>query len=79
MAAIESEIQELPYQYESYLGERGSTCQVGKSRGITIARALAINPNIIILDDCLSAVDSRVEQTIIRNILKNFQIELCSL
>ena len=36
MAAIESEIQELPYQYESYLGERGSTCQVGKSRGLPL-------------------------------------------
>ena len=44
----------------------------GQKQRITIARALAINPNIIILDDCLSAVDARVEQTIIRNILKKF-------
>jgi len=72
MAAIESEIQELPYQYESYLGERGINLSGGQKQRITIARALAINPNIIILDDCLSAVDARVEQTIIRNILKKF-------
>ena len=72
MAAIESEIQELPYQYESYLGERGINLSGGQKQRITIARALAINPNIFILDDCLSAVDARVEQTIIRNILKKF-------
>ncbi len=72
MAVIESEIQELPYQYESYLGERGINLSGGQKQRITIARALAINPNIIILDDCLSAVDARVEQTIIRNILKKF-------
>ncbi|HHT9144104.1 MAG: ABC transporter ATP-binding protein [Candidatus Brocadiaceae bacterium] len=72
MAAIESEIQELPYQYESYLGERGINLSGGQKQRITIARALAINPNIFILDDCLSAVDARVEQTIIRNVLKKF-------
>ncbi|MBI2469657.1 MAG: ABC transporter ATP-binding protein [Planctomycetes bacterium] len=72
MAAIESEIQELPYQYESYLGERGINLSGGQKQRITIARALAINPNIIILDDCLSAVDARVEETIIKNILKNY-------
>ncbi len=72
MAAIESEIQELPYQYESYLGERGINLSGGQKQRITIARALAINPNIIILDDCLSAVDARVEENIIKNILKNY-------
>ena len=72
MAVIESEIQELPYQYESYLGERGINLSGGQKQRITIARALAINPNIIILDDCLSAVDARVEQTIMRNIVIKF-------
>ena len=72
MAAIESEIQELPYQYESYLGERGINLSGGQKQRITIARALAINPNIIILDDCLSAIDARVEETIMRNIVKKF-------
>ena len=72
MAGIESEIQELPYRYESYLGERGINLSGGQKQRITIARALAINPNIIILDDCLSAVDARVEEIIIKNILQNF-------
>lgn len=72
MSGIESEIQELPYQYESYLGERGINLSGGQKQRITIARALAINPNIIILDDCLSAVDARVEEIIIKNILQKF-------
>jgi len=72
MAAIESEIQELPSRYESYLGERGINLSGGQKQRITIARALAINPGIIILDDCLSAVDARVEETIMRNILQRF-------
>jgi len=72
MAGIESEIQELPYRYESYLGERGINLSGGQKQRITIARALAINPNIIILDDCLSAVDARVEEIIIKNILQKF-------
>jgi len=72
MAGIESEIQELPYRYESYLGDRGINLSGGQKQRITIARALAINPNIIILDDCLSAVDARVEEIIIKNILHKF-------
>lgn len=72
IAGIEGEIQELPQKYESYLGERGINLSGGQKQRITIARALAIHPSIIILDDCLSAVDARVEGTIMKNILKNF-------
>lgn len=72
IAGIEEEIQELPQKYESYLGERGINLSGGQKQRITIARALAIQPSIIILDDCLSAVDARVEGTIMKNILKNF-------
>ncbi|MDE1889349.1 MAG: ABC transporter ATP-binding protein [Planctomycetota bacterium] len=72
IAAVDREIQELPYKYESYLGERGINLSGGQKQRITIARALAINPNIIIMDDCLSAIDARIEDSIIKNILKNF-------
>lgn len=72
IAGIEGEIQELPQKFESYLGERGINLSGGQKQRVTIARALAINPTIIILDDCLSAVDARVEDTIMKNILKNF-------
>lgn len=72
IAGIEEEIQELPQKFESYLGERGINLSGGQKQRLTIARALAINPSIIILDDCLSAVDARVEDTIMKNILINF-------
>lgn len=72
MAGIEKEIQELPHKFKSYLGERGINLSGGQKQRITIARALAIDPRIIILDDCLSAVDARVEDTIMKNIAKTF-------
>lgn len=72
MVAIEKEIEELPNKFETYLGERGVNLSGGQKQRLTIARALAVNPNIIILDDCLSAVDARVEETILKNILQYF-------
>jgi len=72
MAGVNEEIQELPHKYENYLGERGVNLSGGQKQRITIARALAIEPKIIILDDCLSAVDARVEDIIMKNILKNY-------
>ncbi|GJQ22386.1 hypothetical protein BIY37_08135 [Candidatus Brocadia sapporoensis] len=72
IVGIEEEIQELPHKFESYLGERGINLSGGQKQRISIARALAINPSIIILDDCLSAVDARVEDAIMKNILINF-------
>lgn len=72
MAAVETDIRNLPHQFESYLGERGVNVSGGQKQRITIARALAIDPKIIVLDDCLSAVDARVEDIIVKNILKNF-------
>ncbi|OOP55567.1 MAG: hypothetical protein AYP45_14020, partial [Candidatus Brocadia carolinensis] len=71
-AGTEGEIQEFPQKFESYLGERGINLSGGQKQRIAIARALAINPSIIILGDCLSAVDARVEDTIMKNILKIF-------
>ncbi|TLD42951.1 MAG: Lipid A export ATP-binding/permease protein MsbA [Candidatus Jettenia ecosi] len=72
MVAIEKEIQQLPNQFDSYLGERGVNLSGGQKQRITIARALAMHPDIIILDDCLSAVDARVEDAILKNIQKYF-------
>ncbi len=72
MAAIDKEIQSLPAQFDSYLGERGINLSGGQKQRIAIARALAIDPTIIILDDCLSAVDAGLEGEIMKNIRKDF-------
>ncbi|HDY67106.1 MAG TPA: ABC transporter ATP-binding protein, partial [Candidatus Scalindua sp.] len=68
ISMISKEIDDLPGGYDSYLGERGINLSGGQKQRISIARALAINPRILILDDCLSGVDARTEEVIIKNI-----------
>ncbi|HEY0262835.1 MAG TPA: ABC transporter ATP-binding protein [Chitinophagales bacterium] len=69
-AAIHSEIERFKEGYETVVGERGVTLSGGQKQRISIARALAAKPQILILDDCLSAVDANTEREIETN-LKN--------
>lgn len=64
-AALHDEIEALPAQYDTLLGERGVNLSGGQRQRLAIARAIAADPEILILDDCLSAVDARTEEAIL--------------
>ncbi len=64
-AAIHSEIAELPEGFEAMVGERGVTLSGGQKQRVSIARSLIKQPDIVILDDCLSAVDTNTEKQIL--------------
>lgn len=67
-ASIYNEISYFADGMQTMVGERGVTLSGGQKQRISIARALIKDPNIVIFDDCLSAVDARTEKTIISNL-----------
>jgi ATP-binding cassette subfamily B protein len=58
----------FPLKYETTIGERGVTLSGGQKQRVTIARALIKKPGLLILDDCLSAVDARTEREITQSL-----------
>ena len=70
MADVYENIMEFSDQFETILGERGVTLSGGQKQRVSIARALAKNPSMLILDDCLSAVDTHTEHKILNNLKK---------
>jgi len=64
-AAVHDDISGLSEGYDTIVGERGVTLSGGQKQRVSIARAFAKHPNIILLDDCLSAVDTNTESQIL--------------
>jgi ATP-binding cassette subfamily B protein len=67
-AGLASEINEFPQKYDTILGERGITLSGGQKQRTALARALAADPRVLILDDVFSSVDTRTEEEILTNL-----------
>jgi ATP-binding cassette subfamily B protein len=67
-AGLDSDIQSFPDGYGTMVGERGITLSGGQRQRATIARAVLLEPPILILDDVLSAVDTETEERILREL-----------
>lgn len=77
-ADLYDNIIDLPKGFETILGERGITLSGGQKQRLSIARALVRDPRVLILDDCLSAVDTKTENNILNN-LKKIMIDRTSI
>jgi len=67
-AAVYNNIIELEKGFETLIGERGVTLSGGQKQRVSIARAIVKQPQILVFDDCLSAVDTRTEEEILNNL-----------
>lgn len=67
-AAVLKDIEQLPHGFDTIVGERGVTLSGGQKQRISLARALIKNPQVVLFDDCLSAVDAETEETILQHL-----------
>jgi ATP-binding cassette subfamily B protein len=77
-ADVYDNIVEFPQGFQTRLGERGITLSGGQKQRVSIARAIAKEPKILLLDDCLSAVDTKTENAIL-NALKVIMVDRTSI
>ncbi len=69
-AVVHDNIMGFTKQYDTVLGERGITLSGGQKQRVSIARAIIKSPPILLFDDCLSAVDTETEETILNNLFE---------
>jgi ATP-binding cassette, subfamily B, multidrug efflux pump len=72
LAALEAEVAALPDGLDTVVGERGVTLSGGQRQRVTIARAVVLDPQILILDDALSSVDAETEKAILDRLRTHF-------
>jgi len=68
VAQVRKDISEFPDGFDTMVGERGVTLSGGQKQRVCIARALIKEPKVLVLDDCLSAVDTQTEERILRGL-----------
>jgi ATP-binding cassette subfamily B protein len=73
LASLAEEIEALPKRYGTLLGERGVNLSGGQRQRLAIARAIGADPRMLVLDDCLSAVDARTEARILEQLRTVFE------
>ena len=73
IAGLEADIAVLPHGLDTIVGERGMALSGGQKQRVTIARLLAYNPAIVVLDDALSSVDTETEKAVLDSLEKSVQ------
>lgn len=73
LASIHEDITQFTDGYETVVGERGVSLSGGQKQRISIARAILMDPEVLVLDDSLSAVDAKTEEAILSSLRKNRQ------
>ncbi|MDD3578429.1 MAG: ABC transporter ATP-binding protein [Candidatus Cloacimonetes bacterium] len=70
IASVYEEIMDFDHQFETIVGERGITLSGGQKQRVAISRALLTDPQVLILDDALSAVDTKTERQILERLIE---------
>lgn len=77
IARLDRDVENFPRGLDTVVGERGVTLSGGQKQRATLARALAIDPPVLILDDCLSSVDAQTEAEILQGLRSILEEKTC--